>query len=143
MELNVIIGFDFGTKNTGTAVGQMITRTATPLKTLHAIEGKPDWLQIQKIIRQWHPDALVVGIPLNMDSTEQPITQLAREFMQELKIQTGLPVHGVDERLTTREAKNRIFTEGGYKALKKADIDSLAAQLMLEQWMATQPIISD
>ena len=88
------------------------------------------------MIKPWRPDALIVGIPLNMDGTEQPITlKNARHFAESLHEQFQLPVHGVDERLTTKDAREQIFRKGGYKALQNEQIDSVAAQLILETWL--------
>ena len=130
----VLLGFDFGTKRIGVAVGQTITKTARPLETLAAKAGEPQGDALAKLIKTWQPDALVVGIPLNMDGTEQPLTILARNFANYLRAQWQLPVYEVDERLTTRDAREQIFLKGGYKALQNRQIDSIAAQLILETW---------
>lgn len=132
----ILLGFDFGLKRIGTAVGQTLTMTATPLKTLQASEGAPTWSEVDAIIQQWNPNALVVGIPLNMDGTEQPLTKLARQFGLHLKNRYRLPVYGADERLTSCAARQSLFDAGGYKLLKKKPIDSYAAQIILESWMA-------
>ncbi len=129
------LGFDFGTKRIGVAVGQALTKTASPLKNLSAQDGVPDWQLIQKLIEQWRPQALIVGIPLNMDGSEQAITKRARRFANRLHERFKLPVHGIDERLTTVSARSELFDSGGYKALKKQEIDSFAAKLILESWL--------
>lgn len=134
----VLLGFDFGTKKIGVAVGQTITRTARPLDIIKATNGVPQWETMDKLIKTWQPDALVVGIPLNMDGTEQPITQAAKYFEDSLRERYQLPVFGIDERLTTREARNFLFDEGGYKALQGGQIDSVAAQLILQNWLNLQ-----
>ncbi len=72
------LGFDFGTKSIGVAVGQRITATARPLPALKAQDGKPDWNVIEKLLKEWQPEAVIVGLPLNMDGTEQPLTARAR-----------------------------------------------------------------
>jgi putative Holliday junction resolvase len=69
-----------------------------------------------------------------MDGTEQLLTQKARQFADELKNRFNITVYGVDERLTTRDARDQMFTKGGYKALQNGQIDSVAAQLILETW---------
>lgn len=134
--INIIMAFDFGMKRIGVAIGQTIIQTARPLETLPAKGGIPDWNLLNKLIRKWEPDAFVVGIPLNMDGTSQPITHDARIFASYLKKHYQLPVYEIDERLTTKDARQRIFTRGGFKALKKANIDSIAAQLILQDWFA-------
>lgn len=131
----ILLGFDFGLKRIGVAVGQMITETARPLTTLKANEGTPDWNELNKLIKTWQPDALVVGIPLNMDGTEQSITQSARDFLQQLEERYQLPVYEMDERLSTKDARERLFAEGGFKALKNGQVDSVAAQLILQNWL--------
>lgn len=134
----ILLGFDFGTKKIGVAVGQTITRSARPLDIIKASNGVPQWEAMDKLIKTWQPDALIVGIPLNMDGTEQPITQVAKRFEDSLRERYQLPVFGIDERLTTREARNYLFDEGGYKALQAGQVDSVAAQLILQNWLNSQ-----
>lgn len=117
-------------------MGQTITMTANPLDPLAVSEQL--WNKIEKLINEWRPDALVVGIPLNMDGTPQTITHKAREFANILREKFNLMVHQVDERLTTVSAKEKLYELGGYKALKKISIDSFAAKLILESWMNIQ-----
>lgn len=134
-ETKIFIAFDFGTKRIGVAVGQTVTMTANPMNSLLAKDGIPEWTQILELIQTWIPSALVVGIPINMDGTSQPITGRAKLFARELLVRFDLPVYEVDERLTTVEAKETLFELGGYKALKDISVDSFAAKLMLEAWM--------
>ena len=95
---HILLGFDFGMKRIGVAVGQTVTKTARPLETLKAKQGVPHWEKILKLIKTWQPDALIVGIPLNMDGTPQPLTEAAEQFANELKKRFELPVYGIDER---------------------------------------------
>lgn len=134
--LTTLLGFDFGTKRIGVAVGQTVTGTARPLAVLAAKQGVPAWESVRALLETWQPEALVVGIPLNMDGSEQPLTLAARAFAAALETKFNLPVYGMDERLTSVDARARIFDEGGYKALKNASIDSVAAQLILQNWLA-------
>lgn len=131
----IIVAFDFGLKRIGVAVGQTVTRTATPEGMIPAESGDPRWDLLESIIKQWRPKALVVGVPLNMDGTEQPMTVNARAFIERLHARTGLPVYGVDERLTTVEARARLFETGGYKAIQKSSVDAMAAKILLEAWL--------
>jgi putative Holliday junction resolvase len=131
----IVLGFDFGTKKIGVAVGQTVTKTANPLGLLRANQGEPVWASVKKIIDEWQPIALVVGIPLNMDGTRQPVTNQAEHFVEALKSRFHLPVYGIDERLTTVEARDRIFQEQGYKGLQKTAIDAIAAKIILEAWL--------
>lgn len=132
-----ILGFDFGMKHIGVAVGQSITHTASPLTTLTARDGIPNWIEIQALIDKWKPQALVVGIPLNMDGTEQLMTCCARRFMHRLQTKFKLPTHEVDERLSSWEAKNRHFSNIKYSKTKKNEkkIHAESAVILIEQWM--------
>jgi putative Holliday junction resolvase len=129
-----LIAFDFGMKRIGVAIGQTITQTARPLETISAKDGCPHWESMTKLIKKWQPDALVVGIPLNMDGTEQPITQAAQQFANQLRKRFSLPVYETDERLTTKAAREHLFDQGGYKALQDGQVDRIAAQLILNAW---------
>jgi putative Holliday junction resolvase len=133
-EIKTLIAFDFGMKRIGVAVGQTITKTARPLETLAAKNGVPDWSHVEKLIRKWQPQALIVGMPLNMDGTEQHITQEARAFANKLAEQFNLPIFEIDERLTTKDAREQLFEKGGFKALQGGQVDQVAAQLILQNW---------
>jgi len=143
MPSQFILGFDFGLKHIGVAAGQALTGTAQPVTTLAAERGTPQWHEVTKLIQTWRPQALVVGIPLNMDGTEQPLTKKARAFAQELAQRYQLPIHPMDERLSSVEARAQLFARGGYKALQKKAIDSVAAQLILESWLSTHRNFQD
>ena len=132
---DTFLGFDFGMKRMGVAVGQAITRSASPLTTVAASGGKPDWQVITRLIDTWRPDALVVGAPLNMDGSQQFISRAAHDFAEQLMERYQLPVYRMDERLTTKAARAEVFNAGGYKALQTAQIDSVAAKLILEAWL--------
>lgn len=134
--MSQLLGFDFGTHNIGVAVGQTVTGTASPLPALKAKDGQPDWQKVEKMIAEWQPKVLVVGLPLNMDGSEQPLTDQARKFANRLHGRFGLPVELQDERLTTVAAKEELFARGGYRELSKDKIDSAAAQLILEDYLA-------
>ncbi|WP_298719191.1 Holliday junction resolvase RuvX [uncultured Oceanisphaera sp.] len=130
-----LLGFDYGTKSIGVAVGQQITGSARPLLALKANEGVPNWDQIEALLKEWQPGLLVVGLPLNMDGTEQDISRRARKFANRLHGRFGIKVELQDERLTTTDARARLFEAGGYKALGKDAVDAVSAQLILESWM--------
>lgn len=138
MQIKIILGFDFGLSRIGVAAGQMITKTASAVAIIPAKLGKPDWQQVAKLIKEWRPDALIVGIPLNMDGTEQPITLSARLFAKQLQEQFKLPVYEADERLTTREARLQLSEKNELKSYNHQKVDSLAACLIVETWMNTQ-----
>ena len=123
------LAFDYGTRKIGVAVGQSITGTATALPVLGARDGIPDWEAVGKLIAQWQPAVLVVGLPLNMDGSESELSARARKFANRLHGRFGLVVELEDERLSTRSA--RPFVGKGTQLL-----DSHAAAIVLESWLA-------
>lgn len=128
------LAFDFGTKSIGCAIGQSITGTAQALPAFKAQDGIPNWEAIEKCLKEWKPDVVIVGLPLNMDGTEQDLTLRARKFANRLQGRFGVNVHLQDERLTTTQARSEIFERGGFKSLKKGKIDGVSACLILESW---------
>ncbi len=127
-----LLGFDYGEKRIGVAVGQTLTGTATPVQTISQIRQLPDWDTIAGLIDTWQPDRLVVGLPLNMDGTEQRLTQRARGFARQLAGRYTLPVDYADERLSTREAARSLE----HRRRPRQGRDAVAAQIILEGWMA-------
>jgi putative Holliday junction resolvase len=138
MPNQTVIAFDYGIKSIGVAVGQSITGTASPLSALKAVDGIPNWELIQNTIDEWQPDALLVGLPLNMDGTEQEITQRAKKFANRLNGRFKKQVFTYDERLSTADAKQRLFELGGFKKLTKEKVDSASACLIYETWFSAQ-----
>lgn len=134
MSLQTLLAFDFGLKHIGVAVGQHLTGSARPLLALKAREGIPDWQQIAQLLEEWQPAYVVVGLPLNMDGSEQEITTRARKFARRLHGRFGIKVALHDERLTTAEAKANLFTQGGYRAITKSRVDALSAAIILQSW---------
>ena len=133
--LSTILGFDFGTKNIGVAAGQAITQTATALPQLKARDGIPNWDKVGALISEWQPDAVVVGIPLNMDGSESPMSVRARKFGKRIHGRFNLPFYEADERLTSFEAKewaDRLGHKGHYGS---NPVDGMAAQIILEAWL--------
>lgn len=135
-----LLGFDYGKKRIGIAVGQELTATATPVETLNCSDDEPDWAGISRLIQTWRPQALVVGLPLNMDGTEHTITQAARDFGDQLQQRFQLPVYWIDERLSSIEAEQRIPPRAKqttqWRRRHKGDVDKVAAQLILQTWLA-------
>ncbi|MES9831982.1 MAG: Holliday junction resolvase RuvX [Candidatus Thiodiazotropha sp. L084R] len=125
-----LLGFDFGTRKIGVAVGQGLTGTATPLETLELVNHKPDWERIKQLIDEWQPQALVVGLPLDVDDSETDATQPALRFSRQLEGRFHLTVHLADERFTSFEARDRL----GHRAKRLEDYDAVAAKLILETW---------
>ena len=133
-----ILGFDFGKKYIGVAVGQEITESASPLGSVKATDGIPHWDTLSNFITQWQPDFIVVGLPLNMDGTEQQLTKDAKKFGNRVAGRFGIKVEFQDERLTTADAKEQLFSRGGYKNLKKDNIDAESAKLIIESYFQQQ-----
>ncbi|MEJ2212681.1 MAG: Holliday junction resolvase RuvX [Gammaproteobacteria bacterium] len=130
--MSSLLGFDFGSHKIGIAVGQTVTATASPLTTLSYIKQKPDWNGIEKLISEWKPDTIIVGLPYQMDDKEAELAVRARKFARQLEGRFKIPVEMIDERLTSKEASNRL----GKKAAKDATlVDSMAAKLILETWL--------
>jgi putative Holliday junction resolvase len=134
--MRTLIGFDFGTKSIGVAIGQEITGTASPLNALKAVDGIPNWDELQVLFDDWKPHLAIVGLPLNMDGSDQHITFAAKKFANRLNAKYRVKVETCDERLTTVDAKAQLFAMGGYKKLDKQKIDSVSACLILESWMS-------
>ena len=138
MHPQTVLGFDYGTKSIGIAIGQAITGSANPLMSIKAVDGIPNWDDIGKLIQEWQPDLVVVGLPLNMDRTEQEMTQRARKFANRINGRFGIKVATQDERLTTADAKARLFELGGFKALTKGQVDAVSAVLIIESYFENQ-----
>lgn len=128
------LAFDYGEKRIGTAVGDTLTGTARPLATL---TGGLD--AALKLVAEWRPKALVVGLPLNEDGSEQRITTLTRRFATELEARSQLAVHFSDERYSSRAADDLLREARASGAMarrvKKGDRDGLAAKIFLEQFL--------
>ena len=131
------LGFDFGMRYIGIAVGQSITLSANPFTIIPAVDGIPDWLQIDAVLQQWQPLALVVGLPYDLAGGEQEISFAARKFAKRLQHRYQLPIHLMDERLTTKAAKSELAQQPS-GAKTNARVDSVAAKIILESWLQQQ-----
>ncbi|SPL71077.1 Holliday junction resolvase RuvX [Acinetobacter stercoris] len=130
----MIMAFDFGTQKMGMAVGQALIESASPLALFPMKDGIPNWDNLHKIIKQYQPNLFLVGLPLNMDETESELSARARKFARRLRHQTNIETFMVDERLTTRDARNELehyHTQGRGKNIAA---DSMAACLFIESW---------
>ncbi|MDH5648925.1 MAG: Holliday junction resolvase RuvX [Gammaproteobacteria bacterium] len=131
-----LLAFDYGKKFIGVAVGNTTSGTAQGLTTLQGKNHSPDWDKIDQLFQEWRPDALVLGLPLNMDGTDTGITPQVRKFGDKLKDRYNRPVHMVDERLSSQTAKNRLTETGvSLKRSNKSKIDMLAAQTILQSFL--------
>lgn len=127
-ETGTVLGFDYGERRIGVAVGQTLTRTANPLCTLPARAGQPDWAAVERLIATWQPDRLIVGQPATADGAPHPVASAAQRFGRRLQGRFGLPVEYIDERLSSHEAAALCEGDPGR-------IDALAAGLILETWL--------
>ena len=136
------LAFDYGLKRVGVAVGDVITGTARPLPTIN-VGGEVDWKLLLALIGEWRPEAAIVGLPLDDDGSEQPMTTAARRFAEELGRRAGIPVHLADERFSSRAADDALRDARASgrmtRRVRKGDRDGEAARVILEQWMATHP----
>ncbi len=143
IQCRTLLGFDYGTRKIGIAIGQELTHTARPLTTLRTIREKPDWETITKLISTWQPDALVVGLPLNMDGSEQEMTHAAKRFANQLRGRYHLAVFHADERLSTITAEQMIKESGNNAGKNRESIrtglDAVAAQLILQTYFSENP----
>lgn len=126
-----MIGFDYGKRNIGVAIGQTDTHQAQALTVVRANKGVPDWPHIDNLVQQWRPDAFIVGLPLNMDGSSQNLTKACQLFKSNLEKRYQLPVHLVDERLSSYEARQHTPT---ITAASSA-IDAESARIILQDWL--------
>ncbi len=133
----LILAFDYGTRRIGVAAGDTLTRTARPLKTLDC-HGTIPWPAIGKLIDEYRPARLVVGLPYNMDGTPTSLTESTRAFARDLTTRYDLPAALVDERLSSREAEAQLRSARAQglkrRRLTHADVDMTAAKVLLERW---------
>lgn len=134
-----IMGFDFGEKRIGVAVGETMLKLAHPLTTIHAEENAIKFAQIATLIQEWQPQLLVVGLPMYMDGEAHTLTQLAKKFAQRLEGRFNLPVVMRDERLSSAEAAQSLKDSGIYGQQQKAMIDQVAAQTILQSYFDSLP----
>lgn len=136
LQQDTYLGFDFGTKKIGVAVGQTATGMASPLQTIRSKHDQPDWTIISQLCAEWLPVGLVVGISKQADGTDNPVTPRMQKFCRQLEGRFSLPVYQMDEALTTFEAKQLLFDDMQVSASKLWAVqDQLAAQLILQTWL--------
>ncbi len=136
---NRALVFDFGTRKIGVASANRVSGNATPLVTMPAHDGVPEWRDIATLIHDWQPDVLVVGLPRNTDDTDSSMTARARQFGRWLAERSGLAVEEIDERFTSTEAEAvlRDQRRAGTRTrrVRPEDVDLMAARLMAETWV--------
>jgi putative Holliday junction resolvase len=133
-----VLAFDYGLRQMGVATGQTLTNSAQGLCILKANDGVPNWDQISKLLEEWKPNLVLVGLPLNMDASESELSRLARKFARRLQGRFNINVLMVDERLTSQDAKTLVRNENNEGKSGRMDvtkIDHLAAALILQSWL--------
>ena len=131
----IYLAFDFGTRKIGVAVGQDLTRSARPLTTVVAANGKPDWDRVSQLIEQWSPTGLVVGLPLSAGA-DTASSHRARRFGQTLGSRYNLPVYWIDETLTSESANQALAAQSSVSRRRRRD--QVAACLILETFFNHQ-----
>ena len=138
--VRILIGFDYGRRRIGAARGDTLTGSAAALPLIGTGPSGPDWAQIGKLLDQWRPALIVVGLPYNVDGTDSEITAEARRFAQGLSSRFAIPVELVDERYSSLEAQGRLAAARASgsrrRRVAKADIDAAAACVILERWFS-------
>ena len=131
------MAFDFGTKNIGIAIGQEITKTASTFYSIQANDGMPDWAELDMIVKEWNPNLFVVGDPLNMDGTRSKIQDSSDKFSTALNKRYDIGLEKTDERLSSREAKERLENiQMGIKDSRNKHC--ISAQIILEDWFRSK-----
>jgi putative Holliday junction resolvase len=131
------MAFDFGTKNIGIAIGQEITKTASTFYSIRANDGLPDWVELDMIVKEWNPNLFIVGDPLNMDGTRSKIQDSSDKFSTALNKRYDIGIEKTDERLSSREAKERLENiQMGIKDSRNKH--SISAQIILEDWFRSK-----
>jgi len=130
-----VLGFDYGIKRIGVAVGQVVTATANPLTIVKSKNKKPDWSQINRLIQDWQPDALIVGMPKHADGSQSESSLAAEKFSRQLAQRYNLPIYTIDETLSSVAAEDIMYAQGTSKNTSSA-IDDIAAQIILETWFS-------
>ena len=134
-QITTVLGFDYGAKRIGIATGQTSTRTATPVTTLSAVNSSPDWDSIQKLIQQWKPDALIVGIPYFLDGKQSEMTKIVQNFCEELEKRFDKSVYQVNETLSSYEAEQALKKNMKIGKHNKQEIDKMAAAVIVQSWL--------
>ncbi len=133
------LGFDVGRARVGVAVGQELTASARALITLRA----GDWSGIERLLREWRPQVLVVGVARHADGSASHSTGAALDFAHDLGERSGLPVATVDERLSSREAEQRLRERGIDPRRERERVDAEAAAIILETWFGQVQTVTE
>lgn len=135
-----VLGFDVGARRIGVAVGNALTGGARAVAVVDVHAAGPDWAAVEKLLREWRPDGLVVGDPMTLDGGDQPIRKAARAFAQTLQERFRLPVVMVDERNSSQEAARRFAAaraDGRRRRSDAENLDAVAAVVIVERWLSS------
>ncbi len=130
--LSIVLGFDYGTSNLGVAVGNHLTNTAQPLKILKVINNQPNWSEIETLIRDWQPQAFIVGLPFTKDRTITEHHKIILKFINRLHGRFGLPVFIIDESNSSLESEQYLKPS---QRGKKGQLDAISAAIIVERWL--------
>ncbi len=136
------MGFDFGTVRIGVAIGETLTGLAHPLTMIPSEPLARRFEQIGALLAEWQPNQIIVGLPTSLEGAEHEMTQRCRRFGNQLHGRFNLPVTWVDERLSSAEAEQRLRQTGQTARATKANVDAVAAQILLQQWLDQHKISS-
>lgn len=137
-----ILGFDYGARRIGVAVGNALTRSARALAVVANSAQGPDWARLDALLREWHPQVLLVGLPLTMDGAEQTNSRNARAFADALGARYGIAAQLVDERMSSQEAARRFAERRARGESRRKDaqaLDAVAAEIIVETWLGQTP----
>ncbi len=126
-----LVAFDYGLRHIGAAVGQQLIGSSNPAGVIRARDGVPDWAAIEKLLKEWQPDLLLVGLPLNMDGTESPMSARAQKFSRQLEGRFNIAVELIDERLTSFAAKQQRREQEQSTDFGRDTVDAEAACIIL------------
>lgn len=133
-----VLAFDYGLRHIGTAIGQRLIGSSNPAGVIRARDGVPDWEAVAKLIREWQPDLILVGLPLNMDGTDSPMSDKARKFARQLNGRYGSQVEMIDERLTSFAAKQQRRETQQSVDFGRDTVDAEAACIILQDFYNRQ-----
>jgi putative Holliday junction resolvase len=139
--MSTVMVFDFGLQRTGVAVGNTIVGTASAVETLQSINNKPNWEGISRLIKQWAPKQLVVGMPKQLNGEDTPLTAPIEKFCNQLNGRYNLPVDQANEQFTSIEAGRRlkeVRQAGRKRKVKKEEVDQISAVIIFENWYQNQ-----
>lgn len=140
--MGTVLAFDFGEKRIGVAVGETALQQAHPLAVVGGLSKDERLAAIARLVAEWQPEILVVGLPTHADGTAHAMTARCQRFAERLQRRFGLPVHLADERLTSLDAEARLRETGRNAKSAKPLLDAVAAQLILQTWFESPDHVS-